>query len=340
MDLSSFGLPALSALFAFAAIIIVAAGSKLVHAADAIADQTGMGEAIAGAILLGAATSLPGVITSVHAGATGLASLAYSNAVGGIAAQTLFLIIADLTFKRVNLEHAAASLSNIVNGLLLIVMIALMMTAAAGPDISVFGIHPVSLLCFGVYLYGLHFARSARARPMWKATETNDTRQDKPEDDNVRTPLSRTLPVFFGCLLAVGLAGYLVADIAAQAVNRLGFPQSATGALLTAVVTSTPELVTTIAAVQRRALQLAVGGIIGGNAFDTLFAAFADIAYRDGSIYHAIGEADFFLTAVVLAMTAILVLGMVRREREGIGFEGWGVMGLYVAAVAGVLAMA
>lgn len=32
-------------------------------------------------------------------------------------------------------------------------------------------------------------------------------------------------------------------------------------------------------------LSLAVGGIIGGNAFDTLFTAASDIAYRDGSIY-------------------------------------------------------
>ena len=46
------------AIFIGAGAIIVVAGSKLAFVADRIADQTGMGEAITGAILLGAATSL------------------------------------------------------------------------------------------------------------------------------------------------------------------------------------------------------------------------------------------------------------------------------------------
>ena len=52
--------------------------------------------------------------------------------------------------------------------------------------------------------------------------------------------------------------------------------------LMTAVATSLPELVTTLAAVRRGAAQLAVGGIIGGNAFDVLFLSASDVAYRDG----------------------------------------------------------
>jgi cation:H+ antiporter len=53
------------------------------------------------------------------------------------------------------------------------------------------------------------------------------------------------------------------------------------GGLFTAVSTSLPELVTSVAAVQQGALTLAVGGIIGGNSFDVMFVAFADIAYRE-----------------------------------------------------------
>lgn len=339
MDFAALSTPALIMLFAGAAAVILVAGSKLAFLADTIADQTGLGEAMAGAILLGAATSLPGVITSVYTAWNGLPSLAYSNAIGGIAAQTLFLIIADITFKKVNLEHAAASLSNIVNGVLLVVLLALMMTAAAGPDISLFGVHPVSIACFAIYLYGLHFARSAYENPMWQATKTRETREDEPDPEQEAMSLKQTLPIFAACLAAVAVAGFVVAKTGSVFAAELGLPQSVVGALLTAVVTSLPELVTTLAAVRVGSLQLAVGGIIGGNAFDTLFAAFADIAYRDGSIYHAISGPDFFLTAIIVTMTSVLVLGLVRREKRGIGFEGWFVMVLYAAAVAGVLAM-
>ncbi len=107
------------------------------------------------------------------------------------------------------------------------------------------------------------------------------------------------------------------------------------GGVLTAVVTSLPELVTSVAAVRRGALTLAVGGIIGGNAFDTIFIAFSDIAYRDGSIYHAISDWQVYLISLTILMTGILLLGLLRREKRGIaniGFESFLVIVLYVGS--------
>ena len=105
---------------------------------------------------------------------------------------------------------------------------------------------------------------------------------------------------------------------------------------MTATVTSLPELVTTITAIRRGALQLAVGGIIGGNTFDVLFLALSDIAYRKGSIYHAIGGRVTFWIILSMLMTAVLLLGLLRRERKGpanIGFESAIILSLYVGAV-------
>ena len=57
-----------------------------------------------------------------------------------------------------------------------------------------------------------------------------------------------------------------------------------------------------------------MGGIIGGNTFDTLFLTIADAGYRDGSLYHAISNADLFWNAVALVMTALLMLGLLLRQ--------------------------
>ena len=116
--------------------------------------------------------------------------------------------------------------------------------------------------------------------------------------------------------------------------------EAAVGVLLTAVVTSLPELVTSVAAVRRGALTLAVGGIIGGNAFDTLFVAASDIAYRDGSIYHHISSNVLLWVALSILMTGVLLMGLLRREKHGlgkIGFESVTLIGLYFAGVAMVL---
>ena len=73
-----------------------AAGVRITHLADVLADRTGLGEALAGAVLLGAATSLSGVVASVVSALEGRPSLAFANSIGGIAAQTAFLALADL----------------------------------------------------------------------------------------------------------------------------------------------------------------------------------------------------------------------------------------------------
>jgi cation:H+ antiporter len=91
-----------------------------------------------------------------------------------------------------------------------------------------------------------------------------------------------------------------------------------------------------VAAVRRGALQLAVGGIIGGNAFDCLFAGAADVAYRGGSIYHAIPDQTLLWMALSLLMTGVLLLGLIRREKKGIGnigFESATIAVLYAAGI-------
>lgn len=102
-------LPLWAALAAFlaAATVITVAGIGMAETADRLADRTGIGEALFGGVLLGGSTSIPGIVASTTAAAQGHAELAFSNAVGGIAAQTFFLAIADAVYRRANLEHAA-----------------------------------------------------------------------------------------------------------------------------------------------------------------------------------------------------------------------------------------
>ena len=106
--------------FSLCALVIAIAGTRITRVVDQLADRTGLGEATAGAVLLGAATSLAGSVLSVTAAYRGHPELAVSNALGGIAVQTFFLAIADMVYRRANLEHAAASAPNMMQNVLLI----------------------------------------------------------------------------------------------------------------------------------------------------------------------------------------------------------------------------
>lgn len=325
--------------FLTAAAVVFFSGLKMTGLADRLADRTGLGEALIGAVLLGAATSLSGTIVSVTAAWDGHASLAFSNSIGGIAAQTLFLAAADMFYRRVNLEHAAADLGNLFQGIVLMVLLSLPFAALLTPEVTIWAIHPVSFAIPVIYGAGLVAGRRIHTTPMWTPVQTKDTRTDKPEDESAESRAQSTRRLFgmFGLLmLFMGLAGYVIAKTATELAGRLDISDSLVGALATAVVTSMPELVTTIAAVRRKAVQLAVGGIIGGNTFDMLFLPAADTAYREGSLYHAVGNADYFWIATGLVMTGILMGGLILRQRHGparVGIESILLILVYAGAV-------
>ena len=330
-------LAALIAGFVAAAAVIAIVGVQLTERADHLADKTGIGEAIAGAVLLGMATSLAGTVVSVTAALNGEVSLAFSNAVGGIAAQTAFLALADMMYRRANLEHAAADVANLYQASLLTLMLGLPLAAYTGPELSLFGVHPVSFLLPVIYVAGLRIGSRVRDAPMWHPVSTGVTRKDRPDAAQDISPALTPLLLRF-LLLAVmlGLAGWTISKIGAQLSVRLGISATVVGALMTAVATSLPELITTLAAVRRGAVQLAVGGIIGGNTFDVLFLTLADIGYRPGSIYHAITRDDLFWIAVGMVMTSVLLIGLIVREREGpgrIGMESTALLLIYACAV-------
>ena len=291
---SQLSLPVSAALFVLCALAIAVFGTMLARRAGIIAECTGWGQAIVGATLLGGTTSISGSITSALTAWHGYAGLSISNAIGGIAVQTAFLAVADLTYRRANLEHAAASPPNLSQGALLIVLLALPLVAASGPDISVFAIHPATFLLVGGYIYGMHLIRAAQKEPMWVPRMTAETFREKVAEDQPGSKgVAPSLWLSFAGLAAiVAAAGYAIAVLGMDMVERSGFDETAVGSLFTAVSTSLPELVTTLAAVRRGALTLAVGGIIGGNAFDTIFLAVSDVAYRDGSLYHALEMRD------------------------------------------------
>ncbi|MBW4934169.1 sodium:calcium antiporter [Marinobacter sp. F4206] len=318
--------------FSVCALVIAIAGTRITRVVDQLADRTGLGEATAGAVLLGAATSLSGAVLSVTAAYRGHPELAVSNALGGIAVQTFFLAIADIVYRRANLEHAAASAPNMMQNGLLIALLALILLAPSLPDVTVWSIHPVTPILLGFYFYGTRLIQSAGDKPMWHPSVTGDTKQDEPESKNQLASMSRLWTEFAVFMATLGVAGLVMEPAATAISSEAGLSQTIVGVLLTAISTSIPELVTSVAAVRRGALTLAVAGIIGGNAFDTLFMAASDIAYRDGSIYHTMTADSERWVALTLLMAAILIMGLIRRERYGlgrIGAESVAIMVLY-----------
>ncbi|WP_432535772.1 sodium:calcium antiporter [Kineococcus arenarius] len=318
-----------------AGVVIVFTGIRMTAVADEIADRTGLGEAIAGAVLLGATTSLPGLVTVAVGGLSGDAQFAFANPVGGILIQTVWLAVADLYYRRVNLEHAAASSQNLMQALVLLGLLTVPLIGFAVPDLAFFGVHPATIAIPVLYAGGLVLVRLLHDDPMWKPVVTDETVEDVPQEGSGAS--GRRLGVSFALLaVAMAVAGYVVGRAGLGVVDATGASGGLVGSTLTTAVSSLPELVTLIAAVRLRALALGVGDIIGGNVFDALQIAVADVFYREGPIYADAGASGLLLLAAGLLMSALLAAGLLLRGRRGIGFEGVAIPVVWVGAIVGV----
>lgn len=321
--------------FGGCAVAITGVGVSLAKHVDVLSIRTRVGRALLGGVLLGGFTSLPGIVVSVQSAAAGLPRLAFSNAVGGIAAQTVFLAVADLAHENTNLEHAGADVGNLVNGALLLTLLGIPVLGVAVPEVSVGHVHVASPVLLAAYLGGVLLVRSTvRVAPWIPGAGGEEASRaalpERLESLAIGWVVARTV----GLGLVIAALGWGVTELTVEIASRLRLDQSVAGQYLSAVATSLPELVTAVAAVRRGALSLAIGNVLGGNAFDVLFIAFADVAHLEGPIFAALQPADLGPLALATLLNGVVLLGLLRREERGlgnIGFESVLVLALYVA---------
>ncbi len=328
-------------LFVLAAVLITVFGVRMTRVAGRLAQRTGFGEAVMGALFVGASTSLAEIVTSSAAAVEGYPALAVSNALGSIAGQTAFLAVVDMGYRKANLEHAAASAENLMLGAFLLTLLAVLVLAAVMPAVELWAVHPASLALFVAYVYGIRLVSQTHKMPMWQPRRTRDTAA---KDRTDAIPPGETLVglwLRFALAAAfVAFAGWLLAHAAIGISARTGLSETAVGGLFTGLSSSLPEFVTALTAVRMGALTLAVGDVLGGNAFDTLIVAVADVLYRDGSVYAAVSEWELFLISLTMLMTGILLMGLLHRERHGIGnigLESVLILALYIGAFTALL---
>lgn len=330
-------LATLSGIFLVAALFIGIFGVAMTHVARKLAADSGMGEALMGALFIGASTSLAGIIASVTAASNGHAGIAVSNALGGIAVQTCFLAVADMFYRKANLEHASASAENLMLGAFLIALLSINLVAFATPDLQTGWIHPASIILIVSYLFGVRLLSSMHTMPMWLPRRTRETRIEKGNQRRAKHRFNTTLWLqFLAYTSVVGLAGWTISIAGIAIVAKTGLSEGLVGGVLIAVSTSLPELVIAITAVRLNSPTLAVGDIVGGNAFDTLFIAVSDIAYIEGSIYAHVSVVEEFWLAISMLMTGIILMGLLHRERHGIiniGWESFLVFILYIGSL-------
>ena len=150
--LEALSMRSLVARFAAASGLILVCGVVLVHASNALAEQTGLGSSFIGATLLAATTSLPEVSTTIMAVRLRAYTMAISNIFGSNLIMIILLFPADILYRPGPVLAAAdaSAVFAITSGVLVTIIFVIGLVIRSSRTVRGVGVD--SLLVIAVYL--------------------------------------------------------------------------------------------------------------------------------------------------------------------------------------------
>jgi cation:H+ antiporter len=294
--------------FIGSAALIVFAATKLAEYGDVIALRTKLGAMFVGTLLLAGATSLPELLTAINAIDQGVPNLTVGNIFGSTMFNMFLLALLDLIYRRLHIlrritmmHSLSASLGVLLTGLAVFFIL-----AQVTLKIGWLGLD--SLLLIVVYIAGTRILFGGN-RP--GAADDPAPAPDIPEG----TPSLRYAGIGFAVAAgALILITPLLVSSSTKIAEETGLTTGFVGIALVAVVTSLPEVVTTISAARIGAYDLAAGNLFGSNVFNIFALGLTDLFYTDGRFLEAVSS-DMVLAGIIgLLLITLALIGNLARN--------------------------
>lgn len=336
-------------MFGIGAAATWVAGTSLSKATDALDARLNLGSELGGLLLLSVAGSLPELAITVSAAAGGHLDLAAGNLIGGIAVQTLVLVICDITVGTERpLTFLVGALSPVLEALLVALVVSgvLMGTLLNESTTIGLGVSPASLGIVVVWTFGIYVINKTRKDPRWQVTMegSHRGRSSRREPHTVQGhPFANRstgqVAGIFGIACLVTLAMGVALEMSGnELADRAGINGAIFGATILAGATALPEISSGIAAVRLGDNALAMGDIFGGNAFQVCLFLVADIVAMKPVLPSA-GDSNAWLAALGIALTAIYGFGVIARPQRArffLGPDSWLALAVFGLGIAGL----
>ncbi|MDX2205297.1 MAG: sodium:calcium antiporter [Hyphomicrobiaceae bacterium] len=320
MDMTSWPIWANLIVFAVSGGAVWIAGTRMSEYAAVIGARTGMGQAFAGMLLLGGATSLPELATVSTSAFYGDAGLAVNSILGSVAMQVLLLALADAVLGRDALTSVVAAPATLLQGTFDILLMTIALIGIAAGEFAVLGTGLCALAVLPVFLLSVLLSAGYAERAPWQATgrQSNSSQQQgghaSPEAETKDAGLSRTVAkalIASGVLLVAGFVLSRGGDVISK---QTGLDSGMIGFVLVGISTSLPEVSSVVGAMRQKNYELAIGDIFGTNMFDIALIPIADIIYRKGAILKEAGPFETVAALLGILLTAVYLVGLLERR--------------------------
>ncbi|QLD11323.1 sodium:calcium antiporter [Microbacterium oleivorans] len=353
--MSSLPLWLLLLMFAGAAGVVWIAGIQLSKTTDVLDARWHIGSAFGGLIVLAVATNLPEIAITVSAAASGNLEVAVGNILGGIALQTVVLVILDVFGKRGRgvkpLTYRAASLVLVLEALAVVAVLTVVVAGSQLPgELVVARLTPDVAMIAALWIAGLVLVQRAGKHLPWHDDGVSPGASDhrpghrraKPQHPHHSMATAKVVTIFSLSALATLGAGVVLERVGDAVADEIGLSGVLFGATVLALATALPEISTGLQAIRQGDDNLAMSDIFGGNAFLPVLFLVATLISGEAVLPRA-GGTDIYLTALGALLTLVYVVGLLFRPQRriaGMGVDSLIVLVLYGAGIAGLFAVA
>ncbi len=303
-------------------VFLIKGADFLVEGASSLAKKFGVSSLIIGLTIVAFGTSMPELVVNVIAALNGTAGVAWGNIIGSNLANILLILgiaalILPLTVKR------STVWKEIPFSFLAVVVLTVFANIRLWDDLQVntlFRTEGIILILFFIiflyYIFGL-------------------TKQNKTEPESKPEPIKDRSGLMIFLMIMAGLAGLYfggnrIVEGAVVIAKNLGLSEFLISATIIAVGTSLPELITSVVAVRKRNIDLAVGNVVGSNIFNIFWILGLTAVIRPQPFPEMINT-DLF---ILLFATFLLFLFMFIGKRHTLQrWQG----GIFIALYAGYL---
>ena len=235
-------------LLAASLLMIMLISDRIIRYVIAISKAFGLSEMAAGFILLSITTSLPELSVSTVASLAGEGGLSAGNVLGSNIANLTIILGLAILISRKEIAMKGQSQKELVQFLFIssIIPLFIVQRGSLGPVLG------IVLLTLFVY-FGVTVSRKT------ETANFNETPQQQQKEENI---------AFVGIKFLVGVALIIVlskfaVDSSVDIAGFIGLPTSIIGATIIGLGTSLPELATTIQALKKGLVNMALGNLLG-----------------------------------------------------------------------------
>jgi len=290
--------------FSGLSLLIILFGWQLAKKADFLAEKKQWGKGIVGFVLLGFATSLPELVTTlssvihVHNADLGAGNILGSNFAN------FFILFMSLMFAKTLRRKGLLDLESISSiGMFLLIL-------------GVYGFaalyhgnpRPLGISLWGIIMIALFFVSIA----VLHKTDSGIEPEEKGKKEDYKY-LWLYIQLAFMLVVLVATS-WQISIVVNEIAKVTGWNSTSVGALFLAWATSFPELVVTVSAVAIGAAEMGIGNITGSIIFNMMVLGVADLFAKTGESLFVLNNKTTQLLLFLIINAAVLLILLTRAS--------------------------